>query len=120
MGHSISPSNIKQQFTEFASLDDAYIQLYINTAALTASSEFFGTSYVNNAVSYLTAHLLKLSATNGGSSSELKREKVGELEREYAVPKESTTDSIYSTRYGKEYMRFKNMFRFRTMPIVIR
>jgi len=100
---TVTPASIKQRFPEFESLDNSYIQLFIDSALLNANCDYFQNGK-DHAASYLTAHLLKISQSNG-SASFVTKEKVGQLERSYSSPP-SMKSELSSTAYGQEYLRF--------------
>jgi hypothetical protein len=58
------------------------------------------------ATAYLTAHMLELSdkSVAGGTVAQVKRERVDDLEIEYAIT-DSSENALLSTKYGTEYMR---------------
>jgi len=103
----VTPSSIKSRFIEFAGLDDSYIQIFINSASLTASEAMF-VSGQDHAISYLTAHLLTIAKRlNGNVSGSLTKHKVDTLERNYSVPSVAGGGGLGSTSYGQEYLRFR-------------
>ena len=81
------------------------------------SKNTFGTKY-NLALAYFVAHILSLNnvyATVAGSSADgsvagVKREKEGDLEREYAIPDASDYMSLlYKTYYGRMYLQIMKL-----------
>lgn len=102
---------------EFATLSDETINLFADEAYLELSETTWGKRHPR-AWALITAHLIKLSkkteADGGdgstGSVNELKRIKVGDLEREYAVSTKangSDSDTYGLTLYGKEFLRLR-------------
>ena len=81
------------------------------------SKKTFGTKY-NLAVAYVTAHMISLNnvytATAGASADAsvagVKREREGDLEREYAIPDASDYMSLlYKTYYGRMYLQIMKL-----------
>jgi hypothetical protein len=81
------------------------------------SKKTFGDKY-NLALAYFIAHILSLNnvyTTTAGASSDasvagVKREKEGDLEREYAIPDASDFMSLlYKTYYGRMYLQIMKM-----------
>lgn len=103
----VTPTSIKALFPEFGSLNDAYIQLHINSAALYVNHSVL-LSVKDHAQSYLTAHFLKISQDSKAGSSNIKKEKVGDLTREYQSLSVNSGQGINSTVYGQEYLRSIN------------
>ena len=95
---------------EYAAKDDATLDIFADEAALELSKKKWGKRYPRG-LAYITAHLIKFAeistAKNSGNSGQLKRTRVGKLEREYAVSSGSgANDSYNMTTYGKEYIRW--------------
>jgi hypothetical protein len=102
---------------EFEPREDLEIKLFADEAYLELSESVWGKRHPR-AWCLITAHMMKLAEktkADGGDSStgsvnELKRVKVGDLEREYAVPGKSNTndaDTYGLTLYGKEFLRLR-------------
>lgn len=96
---------------EFAAKEDSEIELFAAEAELEVSESYFGKFYPR-VVCLITAHLMKvseISQSSNGSTGELKKIKVGDLEREYAVNSgmEMSKDTLGLTLYGKEYLRLR-------------
>lgn len=101
---------------EFAEMTDSDIDLFANEAKIEIAESVWRARYPR-AWCLLTAHIIKLSkktAADGGdettgSVNELRRVKVGDLEREYAVPQKQTSgdDTLGLTLYGKEFLRLR-------------
>jgi len=102
----------------FASMSNSELDLFAEQAACELSREKWGDKY-DRALALLTAHAIELSKRNarsgdkgsGGATGELKRTKVGQLEREYSVSTNSSgksSEDTYSlTLFGKEYIRLR-------------
>jgi len=97
---------------EYAEMSNSDLDVFATEAELEISQKAFGKFYPR-CVALITAHLINLSkrSANGSSSSpgELKKVKVGDLEREYAVSAaDAKTNGSYSlTIYGKEFVRLR-------------
>ena len=108
--------NIKDLFPEFSAVSDTRIENFIEIASLSLSEKVWGSSY-GTGLSYLTAHLLKRAGAGGGvqggssNPGVVTSEKVGELQRSYALPNfsgGSAEDSLLATTsYGAEYLRLR-------------
>lgn len=116
--------NIKSIFPEFSGVSDTRIENFIEIAKLSLNEKVWGSSY-GAGLSYLTAHLLKRSGPGGGvhggtSSAFVASERVGELQRSYALPNfqgASAEDVLLaSTSYGIEYLRLRRQIV--TTPMV--
>ena len=96
---------------EYAALSNATLDIFAAEAELEVSVKAFGKRYPR-AVALITAHLINMSkrSEDGSSSSsgELKKIKVGDLEREFAVSSDSKSSGSYNlTTYGKEFLRLR-------------
>ena len=81
------------------------------------SKHTFGSKY-NLALAYFVAHILALNgeyattqgASTDGSVAGVRREKEGDLEREYAIPDASDYMSLlYKTYYGRMYLQIMKL-----------
>lgn len=102
---------------EFNNLTDEEVTAMLELFAPMVSKHTFGTKY-NLALAYFVAHIIALNgvyATAQGSSTDgsvagIKREKEGDLEREYAIPDASDYMSLlYKTYYGRMYLQIMKM-----------
>ena len=102
---------------EFSNLTDEEVTAMLELFAPMVSKNTFGAKY-NLALAYFVAHILALNgvyATAQGSSTDgsvagIKREKEGDLEREYAIPDASDYMSLlYKTYYGRMYLQIMKM-----------
>lgn len=98
---------------EYASKTDAELDLFATEAECEVSQKKWGCKY-DRAVALITAHLIAMSerAKNSGTGSsgtgQMKKVKVGQLEREFDVGSSSDEDGSYSlTIYGKEFIRIR-------------
>ena len=98
---------------EFNNMTDEEVTAILELFAPMVSKNTFGAKY-NLALAYFVAHILSLNnvyATVAGSSADgsvagVKREKEGDLEREYAIPDASDYMSLlYKTYYGRMYLQ---------------
>lgn len=102
---------------EFNNLTDEEVTAMLELFAPMVSKNTFGTKY-NLALAYFVAHIIALNglyATTQGSSTDgsvagIKREKEGDLEREYAIPDASDYMSLlYKTYYGRMYLQIMKL-----------
>lgn len=102
---------------EFANLTDEEVTAMLELFAPMVSKNTFGVKY-NLALAYFVAHIISLNnvyATTAGSSSDgsvagVKREREGDLEREYAIPDASDYMSLlYKTYYGRMYLQIMKL-----------
>ncbi len=102
---------------EFNNLTDEEVTAMLELFAPMVSKNTFGTKY-NLALAYFVAHIIALNglyATAQGSSTDgsvagVKREKEGDLEREYAIPDASDYMSLlYKTYYGRMYLQIMKL-----------
>ena len=98
---------------EFNNLTDEEVTAMLELFSPMVSKNTFGTKY-NLALAYFVAHIIALNglyATAQGSSTDgsvagIKREREGDLEREYAIPDASDYMSLlYKTYYGRMYLQ---------------
>jgi len=94
-------SSIKAMFPEFANMSDNLIEIYITNSQVLVNRCLYG-NYYELALSYLTAHMLKIANDKG---KELSSETVDKLSRSYATTNGTslTNNSYLSTTYGKMY-----------------
>lgn len=102
---------------EFNNMTDEEVTAMLELFAPMVSKHTFGTKY-NLALAYFVAHIIALNgvyATAQGSSTDgsvagIKREKEGDLEREYAIPDASDYMSLlYKTYYGRMYLQIMKL-----------
>lgn len=102
---------------EFSNLTDEEVTAMLELFAPMVSKNTFGTKY-NLALAYFVAHILALNgvyATAQGSSTDgsvagIKREREGDLEREYAIPDASDYMSLlYKSYYGRMYLQIMKL-----------
>ena len=102
---------------EFANLTDEEVMAMLELFAPMVSKNTFGAKY-NLALAYFVAHILALNgvyasvqgSSTDGSVAGIKREKEGDLEREYAIPDASDYMSLlYKTYYGRMYLQIMKM-----------
>lgn len=99
---------------EFADTDkypNSTLDLFAAEAECEVSATAWGCKY-DRAVALITAHLISMSkkSSEGGSSGagQVKKVKVGQLEREYDVGSGSDSTNAYNlTTYGKEFLRLR-------------
>jgi len=93
---------------EFASMTDEQINSFGTEAEIEIAERVFKERYPR-AVCLITAHLIAKSKQSStmGATGPLKRTKVGDLEREYAVSTEGANEPYNLTSYGKEFIRLR-------------
>lgn len=102
---------------EFANMTDEEVTAMLELFAPMVSKNTFGIKY-NLALAYFVAHIIALNGiytTTAGASSDasvagVKREREGDLEREYAIPDASDYMSLlYKTYYGRMYLQIMKL-----------
>ena len=102
---------------EFTPMTDGEVMELLEVYKGLVSKKTFGDKY-NLALAYFIAHILSLNnvyTTTAGASSDasvagVKREKEGDLEREYAIPDASDFMSLlYKTYYGRMYLQIMKL-----------
>ena len=102
---------------EFSEMTDEEVTEMLELFSPMVSKKTFGTKY-NLAMAYFVAHILSLNnvytsvtgASSDASVAGVKREKEGDLEREYAIPDASDYMSLlYKTYYGRMYLQIMKM-----------
>ena len=103
--------------TEFAEVTDATLNTWFDLFAPMVSKKTFGAKY-DLALAYFIAHIIALQneyTTTAGASADnsvagVKREREGDLEREYAIPDASDYMSLlYKTYYGRMYLQIMKL-----------
>jgi hypothetical protein len=116
----MTPTLIKEMFTEFASKSDAYVQLYIDQAILSVNANIWGVKS-ELGIAYLTAHLMTMVERGGaGKAGNMTSEKVGDLQRSYGPAMVSLTvmtTEFHMTNYGAEFVRLRKSLPI--TPIVL-
>ena len=102
---------------EFAEMTDEEVTEMLELFAPMVSKHTFGNKY-NLALAYFVAHIISLNnvyTTTSGASADnsvsgVKREREGDLEREYAIPDASDYMSLlYKTYYGRMYLQIMKL-----------
>ena len=102
---------------EFNNLTDEEVTAMLELFAPMVSKKTFGSKY-DLALAYFIAHIIALqneyTTTSGASAdnsvSGVKREREGDLEREYAIPDASDYMSLlYKTYYGRMYLQIMKL-----------
>ena len=96
---------------EFKNKSSSSLEPFVNEALLEVSEKKWG-KFHPRAWALMTAHLLKMfdiSKTGQASAGnvQIKKTKVGDLEREFAVSQTKDKDTLDLTIYGKEYIRLR-------------
>ena len=102
---------------EFSEMTDEEVTAMLELFAPMVSKHTFGNKY-NLALAYFVAHIISLNnvyTTTSGASADnsvsgVKREREGDLEREYAIPDASDYMSLlYKTYYGRMYLQIMKL-----------
>lgn len=106
---AVTVTDIQDCFPEFASTPTATISLMLAQAVrLVNTTQWGGTA--DDGTKYLTAHLLKLNTAGDGlAGGAVRREKVGDVEREYAVSESVSGSALASTAYGRHYQYLQSL-----------
>ena len=106
-----TPDDFRTRYPEFAALDDATIQRYLDDAARSVDQTWLAGDY-QNAIMSLAAHYYSTgsAATQGGGSDPasgyITSEHIGQVSISYAVPGGvSNMTWLTSTPYGQSYAR---------------
>jgi len=97
---------------EYAAMSNGELDVFATEAEIEVSKKTFGKHHPR-ALALITAHLINMSkrSADGSSSTtgELKKVKVGDLEREFAVnAADAKSGGSYNlTTYGKEFIRIR-------------
>jgi len=106
------PKTFKSRFSEFACLDEARIQIFIDDAIIILNETYWGEKY-DMGICYLAAHYLALAekTKNGSAASNnpISNRAVDGVSITYATPApEDQTDAYYSsTSYGQRYLALR-------------
>jgi hypothetical protein len=102
---AVTRDDITKRFPEFSGFSNERLDLAIADATAQVNAGIFGTK-ANLAVIYLSAHLLAIG--KNGSSGVVQSEKVGDIQRTYAV--NAPTDAsggLGSTGYGAAFLNLR-------------
>jgi len=111
----ITPTEFKERFPQFDSIDDARIEFFLNDAETMLSVSCWGNWYDKGlallAAHYLALSILQESASSAESAFPLSAKKVGDVQLNFAVPSSSGTMEDYYTKtpYGQEYLSLSKM-----------
>lgn len=108
---AVTPASFKALFPEFSSQTDPRVQLFLDQASRRVDAATFG-ARADDALSYLTAHLLAVANTAGqaatsGASGPVSSKTVGPLSVSFASNWGSASgsgDNYQATYYGREYL----------------
>jgi len=107
----VTPTTFKIRFTEFDSIEDNKIQMFIDDSYLTVGSNWGVVQDLG--VFYLTAHYialaLKTDVGNGGTVAQVSSKSVEGISLSYAVPQSKNASEAYfsSTIYGQKFLSHK-------------
>lgn len=96
---------------EFKNKSSSFLEPFVTEAELEVSEKKWG-KFHPRAWALMTAHLItmfNISKTGQASAGnvQIKKTKVGDLEREFAVSQTKNKDTLELTIYGKEYIRLR-------------
>lgn len=102
---------------ELSTASDDLFTLILADATLSISTDIVPEAYQEIIQRYLVAHKVSESSGATGSGSTggpVKRERVGDVEREYAANNNATSAeyAVGSTKYGLEFMRLYKKYRY--------
>lgn len=106
------PASFKVRFPEFASVDDARIQLFIDDSVIILNPTYWGNRY-DIGICYYTAHLLavgiKSEAGSSNSTGAISSKSVDGVSISYAMsaPKNDADSFLNSTQYGQRYLTLR-------------
>lgn len=111
---SVDPASFKTRFSEFVSVADARIQVFIDDSEIIINETYWGTKY-DLGISYLTAHFLILAQkSEAGSTTPLSGAVTGRsvdgTSVNYASPPtpDNQNEAYYSqTVYGQRYLALR-------------
>jgi hypothetical protein len=112
---AVTPTTFKALFTEFASEGDSRVQLFIDQASRRLSESVFG-DYYDDAVGFLTAHMLSRSTATAGRGF-VSSETVGQLSRSYTQSGGILASGYATTSYGQEFSRLLRLVQ--PSPMVV-
>ena len=110
---TVTPTTIKARYTEFSSIGDATVQVYLDDATLELNESQWGDLY-DRGLSALTAHLLAIANRNAASSGmgvsiggALTSRAVGSVSVSFSTASSTSSveDFYLSTVYGADYWR---------------
>ena len=107
---AVTAKEIKDCFAEFAGLSDTLVDKF----RLQAERRVNLTTWqdkADDAILYLSAHLLKINKDNGAdggaNSGPISKKRVGDLSVEFKVPEKVSDSWLARTSYGQTYMEIK-------------
>jgi len=107
---SVTASDIRDHFAEFSGLSDTVINRWKAQAERRVNVSQWGEK-ADDAVLWLTAHLLKVTSSlacgQSGASGPVTAQKVGDLSVSYSVPTRMSQTFLASTTYGQYYLTLK-------------
>lgn len=108
----ITTAEFKLRFPEFASEDDALIQIYIDDAVVILNEAYWGTRY-DLGLYYYTAHTLRLrlnsTASSGATVAQVARKAVDGTSVAYNISPDAPGGAwLNSTSYGQRYLELRS------------
>lgn len=116
----ITPADFKMQFPEFAAIDDARVQFWINKSATYIGPNEWGTFY-NDGVAYWVAHQIAFGAQNAANQAADLSEagaimlKAGDTAIQFSdkvALAKLTGDSYLNTEYGQYFLQLRRTIGF--------
>jgi len=108
----------REKYPKFDCVSDPFIELSIANAEEMLGSCAYSTAQRELALCFLVAHECALEMNDSFNSPMVSSEKVGDIQRNYAVGNADDVDSYYTlTLYGQRYLQLKSTIV--TSPFVI-
>lgn len=109
-----TPETFKARFTEFADIDDARIQMFLDDAAAIMGSPARWLKFYTVAQLYYAAHLLYISELtstgDGGVQGPISKQEVDDVVIEQKVSEVSVSEGeLGITMYGKRYLLYRKI-----------
>ena len=107
-------ATFKLRFTEFATIDDARVQLFLDDAALLMADVSKWLDFYDVAHEYFAAHLLAVSVItatgDSGVLAPISKQEVDDVIIEQAIADaHPSLDELLSTAYGKRYWQYRRI-----------
>jgi hypothetical protein len=128
---AVTPTDFKARYTEFATLSDARIQIFLDDAVLELDVVRWGDLY-DRGLAALAAHFLAISERTslagttggGGAIGPLASKSVGDVSLSYGWTGNSASGSrdqnyYLSTVYGQDYLRLVAIVGYGMVAVVV-
>lgn len=126
---SVTPTTFKARYTEFSTLSDATVQIYLSDAELELDEGRWGTLY-DRGLAALAAHFLALAQQSaaagtggGGAVGPVTSKSIGDVSVSYGWSNSgsgsATSDYYNSTTYGQDYWRLVQIVGYDAVAVVV-